>query len=174
MAYGNQVKTDALSTTYTSEQYPLGTIYVQQADEVVAAKHTDNTTSLGLQGDRTWMFVQAGVAVNIYDCCVINAIATPLVVKPTDANGSLNHLFVGVAQNAIALNSYGWIVIRGEAVVKGAAGITAGLLLDTNGGAAAGQCDDDTTVGQLVGRALTATGTPVAATVAARIPLLCP
>ena len=95
-------------------------------------------------------------------------------MKPTDASGSVNHLFVGVAQSAIALNSYGWIVIRGECVVKGAAGITAGLLLDTNGGAVAGELDDDTTVAQLVGRALTATGTPVASTVAARIPLLCP
>ena len=140
----------------------------------MAAVHTDGTTSLGLQGDRTWMFVQAGVVVAAYDACVINAIATPLVVKPTDASGSVNHLFVGVAQSAIALNSYGWIVIRGECVVKGAAGITAGLLLDTHGGTAAGQLDQQTTVGLLVGRALTATGTPVAATVAARVPLLCP
>lgn len=171
MSYGNQFKSEPLTTTYTTEQYPLGTIFVQQADEVAAATHTDGTTSLGLKGDRTWMFVQAGVAVNIYDACVINAIATPLVVKPTDADGSANYLFVGIAQGAIALNSYGWIVVRGECVVKGAASITAGQLLDTNG-STAGQLDDDTTVAQLVGRALTATGTPVAATVAARVPLL--
>jgi len=172
MSYGNQFKSEPLTTTYTTEQYPLGTIFVQQADEVAAATHTDGTTSLGLKGDRTWMFVQAGVAVNIYDACVINAIATPLVVKPTDADGSANYLFVGVAQGAIALNSYGWIVVRGECVVNGAASITAGQLLDTHGGSAAGQLNDDTTVAQLVGRALTGTGTPVAATVAARVPLL--
>tara|TARA_R100000306_G_C4355803_1_gene132642 strand:+ start:29 stop:541 length:513 start_codon:yes stop_codon:yes gene_type:complete len=170
MAYGNQVKTDSITTTYTDEVYPLGSIYVESADEVVAA--TDGTTSLGLQGDRTWMFVRAGVAVNAYDACVINAIATPLVVRPTNASGSASYLFVGVAQNAIALNSYGWIVIRGECAVKGAASITAGQLLDTNGGAVAGQLDDDTTLVQLVGRALTGTNTPITGTVAARIPLL--
>ena len=71
MAYGNQVKTDALSTTYTSEQYPLGTVFVQQADEVTAAQHTDGT-ALGLKGDRTWIFVKAAVALAIYDCAIVN------------------------------------------------------------------------------------------------------
>jgi hypothetical protein len=174
MAYGNAFKSAELGgaefgDTYTDEQYPLGTIRVQLADGTVAATHTDGTTSLGLKGDRVWMFVKAGVAVEAYDCVVNNAIATPLVVKPTVGAGDKDYTIRGIAQNAIALNSYGWVVIRGECVVKGAAGITAGQYLDTNGGAAAGQCDDSTTAETLIGTALTATGTPVASTVAVRV-----
>lgn len=154
--------------TYTTEQYPVGTIREQPADEVTSAVHTDGT-ALGLSGDRTWMFVKAGVAVGIYDCCVKNAIATPLVVKPTVGAGDIDYTVSGVAQNVIAVGSYGWIVIRGECVVNGAAGITAGLYLDTNGAATAGQCDDSTTTDTLIATALTATGTPVTGTVAARV-----
>ena len=44
------VKTDALSTTYTSEVYPVGTRYVQKADEV-------NAASSSHYGDREWIFV---------------------------------------------------------------------------------------------------------------------
>tara|TARA_R110000744_G_C19128879_1_gene536822 strand:+ start:58 stop:591 length:534 start_codon:yes stop_codon:yes gene_type:complete len=174
MAYGNAFKSAelggaAFGDTYTDEQYPLGTIRVQLADGTVAANHTDGTTSLGLKGDRIWMFVQAGVAVEAYDCVVNNAVSTPLVVKPTVGAGDLDYTISGIAQNAIAISSYGWIVIRGECVVKGAAGITAGLYLDTNGAAVAGQCDDSLVTDTLIATALTATGTPVAATVACRL-----
>ena len=168
MAYGNQVKTDALSTTYTSEQYPLGTVFVQQADEVTAAQHTDGT-ALGLKGDRTWIFVKAAVALAIYDCAIVNSADTAtssFEVRPSDAAGDNPLDVVGVAQNAIALNAYGWVVCSGECVVNGAAGITAGLLLDTHTG---GQVDDSTVVGTLIGKALSATGTPVASTIRARL-----
>tara|TARA_R110000824_G_scaffold82389_2_gene206519 strand:- start:9307 stop:9852 length:546 start_codon:yes stop_codon:yes gene_type:complete len=163
-----EVAKSSFYATYTTEQYPLGTIREQMADEVTDAKHTDGT-SLGLKGDRTWMFVQTGVAVDIYDCCVKNAIATPLVVKPTAGAGDLDYTVSGVAQNAIANGSYGWIVIRGECVVNGAAGITAGQYLDTNGAASAGQVDDSTVTDTLIATALTATDAPVTGTVAARV-----
>lgn len=175
MAYGNSFKSAELGgaefgDTYTDEQYPLGTIRVQLADGTVAATHTDGTTSLGLKGDRVWMFVKAGVVVEAYDCVVNNAVSTPLVVKPTAADAAKDYTITGIAQNAIALDSYGWVVIRGECVVKGAAGITAGLYLDTNGSSGDdGQCDDSTTAETLIGTALTATGTPVASTVAVRV-----
>jgi hypothetical protein len=168
MAYGNQVKTDALSTVYTTEQYPLGTVFVQQADEVAAAQHTDGT-ALGLKGDRTWIFVKAAVALAIYDCAIINTADTATAsfeVRPSDAAGDNSLDVVGVAQNAIALNNYGWIVCEGECVVNGAAGITAGLFLDTHTG---GQVDDSTAAGTLIGKALSATNTPVTGTVRARL-----
>jgi hypothetical protein len=180
MAYGNQFTgggnvvdgedaKSSFSQTYTTEQYPVGTIRVESADEVAAAEHTDGT-SLGLQGDRTWLFVKAGVAVEAYDCVVNNAIATPLVVKPTPDDAAKDYTIRGIAQNAIALNSYGWVVIRGQCVVKGADGITAGQYLDTNGSSGDdGQCDDSTTVGEIIATALTGTGTPVASTVAAYV-----
>jgi hypothetical protein len=170
MAYGNQVKTDSLSTTYSSEQYPLGTVFVQQADEVEAAEHTDGT-ALGLKGDRTWIFVKAAVALAIYDCCIINSADTATAsfeVRPSDAAGDNNLDVVGVAQNAIGLNEYGWIVCDGEVVVNGAASIAAGEFLDTHTG---GQVDDSTAAGTLIGKALSATNTPVTGTIRARLRL---
>ena len=170
MAYGNQVKTDALSTTYSSEVYPLGTVFVQSADEVEAAEHTDGT-ALGLKGDRTWIFVKAIAALTIYDCCIISAADTAtgsFGVIQSDAAGDNNLDVVGVAQHAIGINEYGWIVCDGEAVVNAAAGVTAGLFIDTHTG---GQVDDSTAAGTLLGKALSATGTPVSGTIRARIRL---
>jgi hypothetical protein len=115
------------------------------------------------------MFVKAGVVIGIYDCCVKNAIATPLVVKPTAGAGDIDYTVSGIAQNAIALDSYGWIVIRGQCVVNTAAGVTAGLYLDTNGAAVAGQCDDSVVTDTIIATALTGTDTPVTGTVAARV-----
>ena len=60
-------------------------------------------------------------------------------------------------------------MIRGECVVNGAAGITAGQYLDTNGAASAGQVDDSTVTDTLIATALTATDAPVTGTVAARV-----
>lgn len=176
MALGNQFKTDelggsAFSATYTTEQYPLGTVAIQQADEVVAAVHSDGTTSLGLKGDRQWIFVKAAAALTIYDCCIVSAADTAtssFEVIQSDAAGDNNLDVVGVAQNAIGLNEYGWIVYEGEAVVNAAAGVTAGLFIDTHTG---GQVDDSTAAGTLIGKALSATGTPVSGTIRARIRL---
>lgn len=164
------VKTDAFSTTYTSEAYPVGSIRQESADEVVAAEHTDGT-ALGLKGDRTWIFVKAAAAITIYDCCIVNGADTSAVsfeVIQSDAAGDNPLDVVGVAQSAIALGSYGWLVCQGECVVNGAASITAGLLLDTHTG---GNVDDSTVVGTLIGKALSPTNTPLTGTIRARIRL---
>ena len=163
MAYGNRVKTDALSTTYSTEQYPLGTKFVESADEVVAAVHTDGTTSLNLKGDRTWVFVQASVALAAYDCVVQNDVTgsmTRFLVRPTTSAGDNSLRVQGIAQHAIAITEYGWIVCDGQAVVK-AASITGGQFIDTDGGTASGNVDNNTTAGTLIGIALTSTDTPV-------------
>ena len=169
MALGNQFKSEPLTTTYTTEQYPVGTTYLESADEVTAAEHTDGT-ALGLKGDRTWIFVKASAAITIYDCCIV-ASPTGTVsyeVIQSDAAGDNSLDVVGVAQSAIASGSYGWIVRDGECVVNGAAGITTGLLLDTHTG---GQVDDSTAAGTLIGKALSATDTPVSGTIRARLRL---
>tara|TARA_R110000824_G_scaffold4199_2_gene19921 strand:+ start:6645 stop:7151 length:507 start_codon:yes stop_codon:yes gene_type:complete len=161
------VKTDSFSNTYTFEAYPVGSTRIQSADEVALAEHTDGT-ALGLKGDRTLIFVKASAAITIYDCCIV-ASPTGTVsfeVIQSDAAGDPALDVVGVAQQAIANGSYGWIVKEGECVVNGAAGITAGLLLDTHTG---GQVDDSTTAGTLIGKALSATNTPVTGTIRARI-----
>tara|TARA_R110001592_G_scaffold16196_3_gene69190 strand:- start:5 stop:559 length:555 start_codon:yes stop_codon:yes gene_type:complete len=166
MAYGNQVKTDALSTVYDDEVYPLGTTFMQQADEVAAAAHTSSLSDatnpdnlLGLQGDRTWVFVKAGATVTQYGCCVINAAGTSFVVKDCDADDDEVFDIVGVSQNGIATGKYGWIVKTGEVVVL-ATSVAAGAFLTTDGSTGAnGSVDESTTAGDLIGRALTATAT---------------
>ena len=173
MAYGNRVTTDDITAPYTDEVYALGAVYVQPADEVVAAVHTDGTTSLGLQGPRTWVFVRASVALQTYDCCTQfdeTVVNSRFRVKPVDAVADNPLLVMGVAQNAIAINNYGWIVCQGQVVVKGNGGITAGQLLDTHG-TPNGAVDDSTVVGTLIGIALTATGAPAANLIAADIRL---
>ena len=160
----------AFSRVYTDEVYPLGTIRTQASDEVEAAEHTDGT-ALGLKGDRTWVFVKATTALAIYDCAIVKAADTATAsyeVAPSDAAGDNALDVVGVAQNAIALNSYGWVVCHGEAVVNAAAGVTAGLFIDTHTG---GQVDDSTAAGTLIGKALSPTDTPVTGTIRARIRL---
>tara|TARA_R110001583_G_scaffold22134_5_gene83332 strand:+ start:766 stop:1311 length:546 start_codon:yes stop_codon:yes gene_type:complete len=166
----NETAKSSFYATYTTEQYPVGTIRVQPADEVTAAVHTDGT-ALGLKGDRTWIFVKATTALVIYDCAIVKTADTATAsyeVAPSDAAGDNPLDVVGAAQNAIALNSYGWVVCNGECVVNGAASITAGLLLDTHTG---GQVDDSTVVGTLIGKALSATNTPVTGTIRARLRL---
>ena len=93
------VKTDSFATTYTTEQYPVGTTRIQRADEVVAAEHTDGT-ALGLKGDRTMIFVKAHTALTIYDCCIIKAPAatTSFEVIQSDATDDTHFHVVGVTQ----------------------------------------------------------------------------
>tara|TARA_R100000234_G_scaffold31116_2_gene18329 strand:+ start:5572 stop:6120 length:549 start_codon:yes stop_codon:yes gene_type:complete len=156
--------------TYTDEQYPLGTLRLESADNVADAEHTDGT-ALGLKGDRTWIFVKATTALTIYDCAIVKAADTATAsfeVAPSDAAGDNALDVVGVTQTAIAENSFGWIVCDGECVVNGNAGITAGQFLDTHTG---GQVDDSTAAGTLIGKALSDTNTPVSGTIRARIRL---
>jgi len=135
MAYGNQVKTDALSTVYTSEAYPLGSVYVESADEVVAnGSGVSATTTFDLlQGERTWIFVKAGVAIQAGDLVAPNAYGTPFVGKPDAADNTVIQQLLGVADHDIALNSYGWIIARGTCVVGGTGSILLGSKLDSHG-----------------------------------------
>ena len=168
MAFGNRAKTDPITTTYTAEVYPLGTRYVQPADEVVAALHTNGTTALGLQGPRTWVFVRATVALAAYDCVLQNDVTVTKSrynVRPCAEAGAASLRVMGVAQHAIAITNYGWIVCDGQVVVKGAAGITMGLFLDTH--TTSGMVDDNTAAGTLIGLSLSITGTLPSGTAAA-------
>lgn len=148
MAYGNQFKTDELgglsfSATYTSEQYPLGTIAVQQADElgattvegtIIGNSGVDTTLDFALlQGDRTWMFIKAGSTIGAGDLVAPNAYGTPFVGKPDAADNSVVQQLLGVADNEIASGSYGWVCVRGTCVVAGTGSIILGSKLDSHG-----------------------------------------
>ena len=132
MAYGNRVKTDSLTTVYDSEVYPVGSVFVQPADELVADE--------SLQGDRTWLFVESdgGISANF----LLQRSSSSATYKATDSASSndieLMNL-IGIANHAISTGKYGWIIVKGETSVLGAVAVTNGNnLISTSGGA--GKC----------------------------------
>jgi hypothetical protein len=148
MAYGNRVKTDALSETYTAEVYPLGSVFVQSADEVAAYGSGVNTATtlsaaqkLMLSGDRTWIFVKAAAAIAAGSLCKRNADTTPFTAAEDAASETFLHDLIGVADHAIASGSYGWVICKGACVVEAEAGVAAGNLLASDGDNTAGEVD---------------------------------
>jgi hypothetical protein len=163
MAYGNQVKTDALSTVYTSEAYPLGSVYVEPADEVVAngsGVSTTTTFSL-LKGDRTWVFIKAFAAISAGDLVKVQAANTPFFGNRDNSNEGQRWKFLGIADHAIALNEYGWIIKQGTCVVQAETDVAAFDLLASDGNTTAGEVDTiaaGTTGDKIIGYALEAEG----------------
>ncbi|QDP63109.1 MAG: hypothetical protein GOVbin2277_36 [Prokaryotic dsDNA virus sp.] len=145
--------TDAFNQTYDSEQYPVGTLRYQAADEVTASD-----ASLG--GDRLWMFVKASSAgVSANDLLERDSTSTAFQVKTSSATNDLARiLVVGVAQNDIAADEFGWVVVKGECVVKSAS-VSAGNLLASK--ATAGTAEGSTTAGAIFGYAISDTGSGV-------------
>jgi len=154
MAYGNHVKTDALSTTYTVAAYTVGSLRMESADEVTAG-------DASLSGDRTWVFIKAAVAIALGDVVEKNVASVSFEGKPCVTAAAELVTLIGVAQHAIALNSYGWVVKAGEAVVS-TTGVTAGETIATDASAdgiptvANASAITDTTA-QAFGRAITST-----------------
>ena len=139
MSLGNSFQDQALggtaySTVYDDEQYPLGTLRVQPADEVVAADSTH-------AGDRVWIFVK-----------ITTAVAANLVglIGGTTAAAAV----LGVTNHAIGTGKYGWVIRRGcaEATADGSA-ITAEAAIMT---AASGEVTDQTgsTEARIIGMAV--------------------
>lgn len=144
MPLGNRVKTDELGTTYDNEVYPLGTTYVQLADEVSGQDllKADQTVAFTVatpaaanlqQGNRTWIFVEAGENITAGDLCKIDTTAagTPYKIHRADAAGTYTYLLRGVAQFNIDSGKYGWICVRGTVVVQAAAAVAAGNSLQS-------------------------------------------
>jgi|3_EtaG_2_1085321.scaffolds.fasta_scaffold21499_2 hypothetical protein len=143
-----RVKTDALSTTYTTAQYALGSKYVERADEVAANGSGVDTSvtlttaeALMLSGDRTWIFVKAAAAIAAGSLCKRNADTTPFTAAEDAASETFIWDLLGVADHAIASGSYGWIVCKGACVVESEAGVAAGNLLASDGDNTAGEVD---------------------------------
>ena len=150
MALGNQFTSAALdgtafSTVYDDEQYPLGTLRLESADDVVAANSTH-------AGDRVWIFVK-----------ITTAVAANLVVLHDASAGLFNGLIagttaaasvLGVTNHAIGTGKYGWIIRRGcaESTADGSA-ITAEAAIMT---AASGEVTDQTgaTEARIIGMAV--------------------
>jgi len=115
------VKTDAISTAYDFEAYPLGTRYVQPADEVTAANSTH-------YGDREWIFVyndEASTALAEGDVLFLDSDYAPYhaILSTTTLHV---HRVLGVAGHAIAAGKYGWIVAKGVCEVNTHADVAQG------------------------------------------------
>lgn len=144
---------NAITATSTTEDHKLGSTRTETAQEVTAS-------DASLSGAREWIYVKAGAALAAGDVAEINAAATRYVVKPSVASADTHPMsLVGVASHAIVLNSYGWIVRRGEVVANVESSVSAGHLLTTSG-ANAGRALSGGVIGTdgdaVFGRALTA------------------
>ena len=109
MAYGNQFKSSPISditTADTSELYPLGSTYVESADEVVAANSTH-------EGDRLWVYVKAGSGGIATQSVVARVAGTSPFTGINGVAANTAAEVIGISTYVIAENSYGWVVRRG-------------------------------------------------------------
>mgnify|MGYP003645556232 CR=1 FL=1 len=116
------------TTVSTTQQAPLG---------------FELTVPTANSGEQTWIYVQATAAgVNPGIACMRAAAATTYTVQPTGiaVDPELPARIVGVAQHAIALNSFGFILKRGLGVVQAGNGavVPANTALTTAGTGIAG------------------------------------
>ena len=141
---GRTVKTDALNTVYTAEQYGLGSVYLEPSEEVAAngsGVSSDVTWSL-LKGDREWVFIKATSAIKIGDV-VVQTSGAPFEGAPVAGAEAKRATLLGVADHAIAASSYGWVIRKGVGVIRcdasgGGKSVTQNAPLVTD--ATAGEC----------------------------------
>jgi hypothetical protein len=140
MSLGNAVKSDPLSTVYTTEQYPLGTTYLESADEVAAngSGVTTNTYTL-LTGDREWVFIKSDGTIAAGDLVKRTTDGAPFVGQQDNSDEGPKWDMLGVADHAIASGSYSWVIKRGACVVQAVAAVAAGNLLASDGNTTAGE-----------------------------------
>ena len=102
------VKTDAITPAYDSAVYPVGTRYVQPADEVNAANSTH-------YGDREWIFVYNDDSADFAEGDVIMLDNSDYQPYHGLKSTATLHKFriLGVAGGALAAGKYGWIVASG-------------------------------------------------------------
>ena len=177
MAYGNRFKSGELgiqgtgtSEVYADAQYELGTVYVQPPSELASitiegtvvgnSGVTPNVDFPLLSGTRTWVFIQATGAIAAGDVVEPAAAGTPFAGQRCATATELRGNIIGVADHAIPLGSFGWVICEGACVVRGVA-TGLGDDLQTN---ATGQLGTSAfTDSRVVGRALAALGAPFAA-----------
>ena len=115
------VKTDAITTAYDSAVYPVGTRYVQPADEVNAANSTH-------YGDREWIFVyndEASTAFAEGDVLFLDSDYAPYHAILSTTTLHVQRV-LGVAGHAIAAGKYGWIIAKGVCEVGAVSSVSQG------------------------------------------------
>lgn len=121
MAYENRFKSSPISditAADTNALYPIGSVYVEPADEVVAANSTH-------EGDRVWVYVKGGANGITANSVVARDVGASAFLGSDGAATSTAMDVLGISAYAIATDSYGWIVRRG-CVEADALSITAG------------------------------------------------
>ena len=125
------------SQTYTSEQYSLGTVRIQPSDEVESGLTTSTPAGTGmtgeekgkgnsgvdrdknfalLTGDREWVFIKAnGTKINKGDV-VVQSSGLPFQGVPNTGASAQRITLLGVADNDIPSDSFGWVIRKGCAV----------------------------------------------------------
>jgi len=129
----------------------------------------DNPTAVGTRGEaggKEYIFVKATTALAQFDAGFIDAAFNAAPVGTANDQGGGR---VGIAQVAIALNNWGWVLVWGAGQVNCLTGALLNARLNTTG--TAGALDDDATAGSfpISGLSLSATrgaGTGPAACVA--------
>ena len=166
------VKTEALDKVYTTEQYALGTEYVQYSDEVEAnltGVSTAVTAAKWLgKGSRTWVFVKAESVITKgqlqewrFATLTDDGTGSSVTGKAlafhcgvNDTNAISPHLIAGVADHTIAAGSYGWIIKKGICMVEASGSVVDGAMLDADGGTAPGHVELAAAATNTIGYAL--------------------
>jgi hypothetical protein len=150
MAYGNQFKSSPISDITTADDdalYPLGSTYVEPADEVVAANSTH-------EGDRLWVYVKAGASGITANSVVARAVGTSPFTGDDGAATSTAAEVIGIANYAIATGKYGWVIRRGCAEAD-CLSVTQGVdIVAANSGEVNDVASPDDTARFLLGTAL--------------------
>mgnify|MGYP003151208915 CR=1 FL=1 len=135
----------SFSSTHTTEVYPLGTVRTQLADEVssgVTGTIDAGTGNSGvdrdlnfalLAGDREWIFIKATVEIAAGTTAEFFPSSGAFNARPATLDENDPRLLAGVADNTIAISTYGWVIKRGTAVCAVSAGVAATDNLSTDG-----------------------------------------
>jgi hypothetical protein len=156
MALGNQFKSSPISSITAADDsalYPLGSLYLEPADDVVAANSTH-------EGDRLWVYVKAGSTITANSVVARDAGASPFTGRDGAATSTAAEV-LGIANYAIATGKYGWVIRRGCAEAD-CLSVTAGVdIVPANAGEVNDVASPDDTARFLIGTALDTAATAV-------------
>ena len=157
MAYGNQFKSSPISDITVAddgELYPVGSTYLESADNVVAANSTH-------EGERLWVYIKGGSgAVTINSVVARDVGASPFTGSDGAATSAAAEV-IGIANYAIATGKYGWVIRRGCAEAD-CLSVTAGVdIVPANAGEVNDVASPDDTARFLIGTALDTAATAV-------------
>jgi hypothetical protein len=135
----------SITQTSATQQAPLGQTVLKPA-------------GTNGEGEQVWIYVQALEALVVGSVVVRDASAAPAIANTLTVTKSITGMpadaVVGVAQHAISLNYYGWVLQKGQGqVLTDAAGILGGVGI-LPGAAAAGTAETAAPTANAIGYAL--------------------